>query len=68
MKKQEVIAQLCELASMVGNDVFNSQLPHDCFCDPLPDPYYQFDSQVMEFISNAVKSAIAEFKSGMKKS
>jgi hypothetical protein len=58
LSKQEVITRLCELVTNVGGEVFNHRLGHDCFCgiNTLPDEHFRVDSEVIEWIEEAIKT------------
>jgi hypothetical protein len=61
MKKQQVVACFCELASSVGNKVFKNKCAHDCFCglNPLGNSGYSFDEDIIKYIEDAVNEKIA---------
>ena len=56
LAKEEVICQLCGLASRVGEVKFRHAIPHDCFCDESnpDDNYFQFDEEVLGYIVDSV--------------
>lgn len=60
--KEEVILQLCDLASRVGEVKFRHTVPHDCFCDEgsPDDNYFQFDEKVLAYIVEAVNERLRE--------
>lgn len=65
MTKEEVIGKLCALSSFVGGHVFHHKIPHDCFCGLNRPEWeglggFQFDSEILDFISKAVVSAVKE--------
>jgi hypothetical protein len=62
MNKKELTERLCELVTRVGVDVFNSQVPHECFCGTLMNDNPIVDKSVVDFIENAVASAIRDRK------
>lgn len=60
LDKSEVIERLCELASKVGEVRFKHKIPHDCFCEdnnPTQENF-QFDEEVLEFITDAVNEKL----------
>lgn len=64
MTKQEVIQRLCKLSTLAADAVYEEtgvSKSHDCFCgdNPLPNPNYQFEEDVMQFIVEAVHRAWA---------
>jgi hypothetical protein len=65
MTKKEIITEFCALATMVGDSVFNSDIPHDCFCSEsnvVPDAGFQFSKKVLEFIETAIIEKIEREK------
>jgi hypothetical protein len=64
MHKDDVIEQFCELATLVGDNVYHNKYAHDCFCPSLIKPNFQFDSQIIQFIKDAVKEKIARIDNG----
>lgn len=60
--KEDVILQLCDLASRVGEVKFRHAIPHDCFCDESnPDyKYFQFDERVLAYIVETVNARLRE--------
>lgn len=64
MNKKEVIESFCELATKVGEEVFNHQFAHDCFCGASPMVTslhtFQFEKPVLDFIVDAVNEKIAK--------
>jgi hypothetical protein len=58
--KQEVIEKFCILSTDVMKKVFDNQYPADCFCGEKEYHHYQFSDEVMSFIENAIKEAIAK--------
>lgn len=57
LSKADAITGFCELADLVADKAFRHSLPADCFCDSSTrhhPGYYHFDSQVMDFILEAV--------------
>jgi hypothetical protein len=63
MHKDDVIEQFCELATLVGDNVYHNKYAHDCFCN-LTRADFQFDPQVMQFIKDAVKEKMARIDNG----
>jgi hypothetical protein len=64
MHKDDVIEQFCELATLVGDNVFHNKYAHDCFCLTFIKPGFQFDPLVIQFIKDAVKEKIARIDNG----
>jgi len=60
LSKQQVIEELCTLATRVGSEEFGHTLPHDCFCgeNSFIDGDFQFDSEVLEFIEKCVEERL----------
>jgi len=63
MHKDDVIEQFCELATLVGDNVFHNKYAHDCFCQDT-NADFQFEPQIMKFIKDAVKEKIARIDNG----
>jgi hypothetical protein len=64
MTKDEVIRELCRIASTVGCATDNIHAT-DCFCDERKpfrwiDDNFRFDSEVIEFIKIAVSEKISQ--------
>mgnify|MGYP001579131293 FL=1 len=60
MTKQEVIATMCELCSIVGREKFDSRFPHDCFCgeNPFKIGDFKFSREVIDFIREAISEKL----------
>jgi hypothetical protein len=66
MKATKIIERLCCLASKVGDQAFNAQEAHDCFCPHftdedschLPGGGFQFSEKVLAFIEEAVNEKL----------
>ncbi len=65
LEKVEVIERFCALSSRVMREKFKFNEPADCFCEhsqpPLVQPplaTYEFSSHIIEFIEQAVDSAL----------
>lgn len=58
LSKQEVITRLCQLVTEVGEEMFKNSIGHDCFCgmNPMPDEHFRVDSEVIEWIEEAIKT------------
>lgn len=61
LSKQEVIAKLCELTTEVRDYLAKRDgyyLASDCFCgmNPVPDEHFRVDSEVIEWIEEAIKT------------
>ena len=57
LTKEQVIEELCNLATRVSGEKFNHTLPHDCFCgeNKFSENDFQFDSEVLDFIIKCVE-------------
>jgi hypothetical protein len=69
MTKDDTIQRLCQLCSHVGDTVFKSVLPSDCFCDDTVydgedyhSRFVQMDPAVITFIVNAVNERVEKVK------
>ena len=62
MNKEDIIMQLCDLASRVGEVKFRHAVPHDCFCEESSpdDNYFQFDEKVLAYIVETVNTRLQE--------
>lgn len=61
--KDAVIERLCELVSMVGEKVFNSQIAHDCFCSlSKSTSSFIVGEDVLDFIERAVAKEISSIQ------
>ena len=64
LTKKETIANLCFLATTIGENVFENKIPHDCFCgenEETEKDYlggFQMDSEIIEYIKTAVREKI----------
>jgi hypothetical protein len=62
MTKQEVIIRMCKMSGEVGSLVFQNKYSYDCFCgatsDDKPNGDYHYEKDIIEFIENAVHTAI----------
>lgn len=58
MTRDEVIARLCALVSEVGDKVFHDQHQHDCFCGHNDIEFGRVESEVVDWLEHAVKTAI----------
>lgn len=60
MDKHEVIEAFCKLSREVMEKKFNFIQPADCFCNPGAKPMgsYQFSTEIMQFIENAVRKEL----------
>jgi hypothetical protein len=62
MDTQDALKRLCALITVVGEDVFKSKVPHDCFCGENPAALAhggaKVDWQVINFIEEAVREKI----------
>ncbi len=59
MKKEEVIERFCKLSTEVNVNIFDFDIPSDCFCLKNFNPkYFQFDEKILNFIEDAVKTKI----------
>jgi hypothetical protein len=58
MTKRAVLERLCILARKVGEEEYNSLEPYDCFCGEKIHPDYQFSTQILEFIEEAVNTKL----------
>lgn len=65
MIKEEVIKKFCELSTKVGKEVFNSTVPHDCFC--VNSPNFQFSPEIIAFITEAVELRINDLNNKTKR-
>lgn len=64
MHKDDVIEQFCELATLVGDNVFHDKYAHDCFCHSLIKSNFRFEPEIMQFIKDAVKEKMARIDNG----
>ena len=57
MTRDDVLRELCALASKVGAELFNDDYSHDCFCAEriADDTDFRFERSVMDFIKQAVE-------------
>lgn len=64
IKKEEVIKQLCLLCTKIGEDVFDSCIPHDCFCGDNKNFEFdfQFAEEIITFLEKSVDERIEKFK------
>lgn len=58
LTKQEVIESFCNLATDVNSTVFDYKLASDCFCGAPCSGDYRFDSEILDFIVDAVQNKI----------
>lgn len=60
MDEKEVIERLCTLVSKVGEERFNHELSHDCFCHESGGERNGFrcDEEILNFIESAVNKAL----------
>lgn len=64
MNRNEAVNMLCKLVTQVGEDIYGSQLEHDCICtdkDPLGHDH-RVHPEVVAFIVNAVQTRIGKVK------
>ena len=56
MTKEQVLVQLCMICERVMRLKYNSRIHADCFCgnNPGVEGDYRFDTEIIEFIKNAV--------------
>lgn len=59
---QQVEQQLCKLATKVNEEVFKWEVATDCFCGDKCgcSSDYRFDSEVMDFIKEAIEAKITQ--------
>ena len=60
LTKEQVIEELCSLATKVGREKFNHAIPHDCFCgdNGFSKNDFQFDPEVLDFIIKCVENKL----------
>jgi hypothetical protein len=60
MNKEQVIERLCKLASEVGEEMWNGEKSHDCFCHKSmnDDAHFHFDERVLEYIESVVRNEL----------
>lgn len=58
LTKQQIIEELCTLATEVNEKVFDYSVATDCFCTKEESSDYRFNQEVLDFIKAAVKEKI----------
>lgn len=61
LTKQQIIKELCTLATEVNEKVFDYSVATDCFCTKDESSDYRFNQEVLDFIKAAV---VAKIKKG----
>ncbi len=56
MTKIEVIQAFCKLSNEIRTEVFNDDVPADCFCHD--NVFFQFDRNVLAWIKEAVQEKL----------
>ncbi len=60
MTREEVIARICRLQSLVSQDLFAYEYAADCVCDDRAHREYRNDGRSIKFIESAVRAALVE--------
>ena len=58
LTKQQIIEEFCTLATVVKGKMFNYSVATDCFCTKEESYDYRFESEVLDFIKEAVNEKI----------
>ena len=58
--KSDLLARLCALCTEVGERLYNSREPHDCFCNARTEDSdsFQFSSDIIDWIEEVVELSI----------
>jgi hypothetical protein len=59
MKKKEVLENLCDLTAEIMREVFDNEIPADCFCDA-NKPHEHTSQFIMDFMKEAVRNHIKQ--------
>lgn len=60
MNKEDTINTLCQLLTSVKDNVFNNQVPADCFCNEcsFDDSFFCMHPDIIKFVQDAVAEKI----------
>lgn len=72
MNKEQIISELCAMASALSEIKDSNAMPHDCFCSLATErddyPFFKFDPAIIEFFRDAIAEKLERDHYGDKKS
>lgn len=70
MTKDQIISELCAMASALGEVKDHNTMPHDCFCELAiehDDYFFKFDPAIIDFFRDAIAEKLERDHYGDKK-